>query len=160
VYVTDRARYTLLSPAAIEFPLDGPQQIEGRYGSEEFILEAWVKADESGLTMALFNSFGADFGELSLDDTGVSFVSTVFPPSVKGEYVAADFQFCFYRVDLLREALGAAGLTLITQTGSRGEERRIIRAGKRTIIEVEKSPGMVTYINHLRGYAYTLRGAF
>ncbi|MDR1586719.1 MAG: DUF3261 domain-containing protein [Treponema sp.] len=178
VYITDKAKYVLLPAAGIETPLDGPQQISGSWGKQEFVMDAWVKADETGIHMALFNSFGADMGAFSFTDEGVSFQSSVFPPALKGEYLAADFQFCFYRVEVLGDALEKCGLGLElenreNETGDLIEIRRITEAdvspgnggrqstaGKRVIIEIEKTRTLVRYTNLLRGYSYTLGGEF
>ena len=163
VYVTDRSRYTLLPPGAMGHPLDMAQQLTGRYGKQEFVLDAWVKADDGGITIALFNALGADMAQLSLDAAGISFVSALFPPALKPEYIAADFQFCFYRVDALVPALKAAGLTLvvaIVDTLEGWKEVRTIYAGRKRIIEVDKTERTVRYTNFLRDYSYTLTGAF
>jgi hypothetical protein len=179
VYVTDRAKYTLLPAAGIEAPLDGPQQISGSWGEREFVMNAWVKADETGIHMALFNSLGDGMGEFSFTDGGVSFQSPVFPPALKGEYLAADFQFCFYRTEVLSEALKECGLDLELENredenGDLIEIRRITEAagvppgkgpspdaaGKKIIIEIEKTKTLVRYTNLLRGYSYTLGGEF
>ena len=84
----------------------------------------------------------------------------MFPPSFRAEYLAADFQFCFYRPEALREALAKCGLAfeLLDDAVSRTEIRRI-REGKQIIIEIEKTADLVHYRNFLRGYAYTLAGA-
>jgi hypothetical protein len=155
VYVTGRARYALLPPSDIEIPLDMAQQITGSYGNREFLLDSWVKADEDGITIALFNALGADMGQLSFDAARISFVSSVFPPELKPEYLAADFQFCFYRVDALVQALKASGLTLIAE-----KDVRTIYSGRKRIIEIVKTGETVRYTNFLRNYSYTLRGAF
>jgi hypothetical protein len=163
VYVTDRARYALLPPSNIAIPLDMAQQLTGRYGNQEFVLDAWVKADEGGITLALFNALGTDMGQLSFDDVGISFVSALFPPALKPEYIAADFQFCFYRVDALVRALKASGLTLIAaihDTPEGGKEVGTIFSGKQRIIEIVKTGETVQYTNFLRDYSYTLMGAF
>jgi hypothetical protein len=141
------------------------QQVTGRYGNQEFVLDAWVKADDGGITIALFNALGADMGQLSFDAAGISFVSAAFPPALKPEYIAADFQFCFYRVDALVPALKASGLTLVvaindTAAPDGGKELRTIYAGRKRIIEIVKTTETVQYTNFLRDYSYTLRGAF
>jgi hypothetical protein len=160
VYVTDWALFTLLPAAGLEQPLDGPQQFSGTFGSQEFIMEAWVRADETGVVMALYNSMGADMGSFVFTDTQVSFQSPVFPPSFRAEYLAADFQFCFYRPGVLQEALEKSGLVfeVLGAQVSRREIRRI-RAGETIIIEIEKTERLVRYRNFLRGYSYTLAGA-
>ncbi|GHV76891.1 hypothetical protein AGMMS49942_17120 [Spirochaetia bacterium] len=155
VYVTNRAYYVLLPPSNIEIPLDMAQQVTGRYGKQEFVLDAWVKADEGGITIALFNALGADMAQLSFDAAGISFVSTVFPSTLKPEYVAADFQFCFYRADALRRALKDSGLTLVADP-----QVRTIYSGRERIIEIVKNRETVQYTNFLRNYSYTLRGDF
>jgi hypothetical protein len=140
------------------------QQISGSYGRQEFLMNVWVRADESGINMSLFNSLGVNLGELSYHEGGLSFSSPVFPASLKAEYIIADFQFCFYRIDLLSPALKAAGLTLSSSRDETGEggwrEFRRISQGAALLVEIEKTPVRVRYINHLRDYAYTLEGDF
>jgi hypothetical protein len=164
VYITDERIYKLLPPAGIEAPLDMLQQVSGSYGRQEFLMNVWVRAGESGIAMSLFNSLGVGLGELSYREGDLSFSSPVFPPSFKAEYIIADFQFCFYRIDLLSQALKAAGLTLSVSRDKTEEEgyrefRRIFQ-GAALLVEIEKTPARVRYINHLRNYAYTLEGDF
>ena len=164
VYVTDRAKYTLLPPADIEKPMDSYQQIAGTYGKHEFLLDALVVADEKGITVSLFNSLGTSMGEVFFDEKAASFSSSVFPTSFKPEYIIADFQFCFYRAEKLTEALGACGLTFAAerrQTAERGpvETRAIFERGKK-IAEIEKTDKTIAYTNYLRGYSYALAGGF
>ncbi|MDR2052554.1 MAG: DUF3261 domain-containing protein [Treponema sp.] len=163
VAITDRVNYFLLPPQAIEKPLDMLQQLTGRYGEQEFIMDAWVQANERGITIALFNSFGAEAGYLAFTDGAVSFFSSVFPPSLKAEYMVADFQFCFYRVDLLSQALKDSGLTLIVEIRDgleKSEEVRTIFSGKKPVVEIVKTESAVSLKNFLRDYSYTLRGIF
>lgn len=164
VYVTDRSKYTLLPPSDIEAPLDMPQQIRGRYGIQEFVMDAWALADERGIDLTLLNSFGAGMGELRFSEGELSFSSTLLPPLVKPEYIVADFQFCFYRIDALIPALKACGLQLVAEqrlTVDEGcSEIRTISEGKKIIIEIEKTSTAVRYRNHLRDYAYILGGVF
>jgi hypothetical protein len=157
VYVTDRAKYTLLPPSNIAAPLDMAQQLTGRYGKQEFLLNAWIKADEGGIAIALFNAMGADMGQFSFDGAGISFVSALFPPSLKPEYIAADFQFCFYAADALKQTLKASGLTLIAVIQGT-QEVRTIYSGRKRIIEIVKAGETVQYTNFLRDYSYILRG--
>jgi phage protein U len=162
VYVTGRAAFTLLSAAEMEKPLEGAQQLAGRFGGQEFIMDAFVQADEQGIEMALYNGFGSSMGSFSYSDAGISFQSPVFPPSFKAEYLAADFQFCFYRAEALKKALKKSGLVFEEETGQGGDFsvlRRIKDKGK-TIIEIERTPGQVRYVNFLRGYSYILTGEF
>jgi hypothetical protein len=160
----DRARYNLLPPRDIEAPLDMAQHIRGSYGEQEFVMDAWVKADTTGVIMAFFNGFGAGMGDLSFDEGGIAFSSAFLPQTVQGEYIMADFQLCFYRIDALAAALKRAGLGLRVETTPEGEIRTIVAAkapdNSKILITIEKSRRAVRYINHQRGYAYTLEGDF
>jgi hypothetical protein len=163
VAITDRTRYFLLPPSAIGEALDMPQQITGRYGEQEFIMDCWVQANERGITIALFNSFGTEAGYLAFTDGAVSFFSSLFPPALKAEYIVADFQFCFYQVDLLSQALKDSGLTLVVEIQDGGGENREVRtifAGKKPVVEIVKTKSAVSLQNFLRDYSYTLRGIF
>jgi hypothetical protein len=155
VYLTDSSKYILLPPENIENPLDMAQQISASYKGMEYILNAWIKADETGMEMTLLNELGAHMGELSYRNGRVSFSSPVFPPSLKPEYIVADFQLCFYNTPALRQALEDCGLSFEI-----AENKRRIFQGETIIIEIEKSLNTVGLINHLRGYAYTLEGNF
>jgi len=135
--------------------MDSYQLVSASYGNRDYILNAWVKADEKGIEMTLMNELGANMGELSYHDGSVSFSSPAFPQSFKGEYVVADFQLCFYNASALSKALADCGLSF-EDTGSR---RRIFH-GKTVIIEIEKNQNTVRLVNHLRGYTYTLEGDF
>ncbi|MDR0386970.1 MAG: DUF3261 domain-containing protein [Treponema sp.] len=140
------------------------QQITGSYGEQGWVMEAWVQADETRINMTIFNSFGGTLGDLSFRDGEIRFTSGILPASLKAEYILADFQFCFYKPETLAAALEDAGLTLMverTATEDGGyRETRAVFDGKDRIIDIEKTSSSVTYANHLRGYAYTLEGAF
>jgi len=159
VFVTDRAQFTLLPASEIEKPVDGAQQLTGTFGSQNFVLEAWVRADESGIDMDFYNSFGAGMGSFSFNDKAVSLDSPVFPQNLKPEYLAADFQFCFYKPQALQRVLKAAGLVFEISDGTFTETRRIL-AGKETVIEIKKNENQIHYANLLRGYSYVLEGTF
>jgi hypothetical protein len=169
VYLTNRAGYFLLPPSGIQRPLDMAQQITGTYGKQEFIMDAWVAADENRMTIVFFNTLGVSLGELSFHEGGAAF-SPARPAPLSGlpkaEYIIADFQFCFYRKESLAAALKKIGLELRVERRGPGEGeegdaeiRRIFRGGK-GIIEIIKRGDTVRYVNFLQGYAYTLRGDF
>lgn len=162
VYVTDRARFTLLPAMELEEALDGPQQFSGTFGAQTFVMDAWVQADTKGINMIFFNSMGADMGNFSFTDEQVSFHSPVFPASLKAEYLAADFQFCFYRPAALRDALRACGLAfeiaVIADENGEAREVRTIIEGNTAIIRIEKTGTQTRYQNFLRGYSYTIMG--
>ena len=153
-WLTNSKKFTLLPPHDIEAPFDSQQIISASYGGRDYQFTAWVKADETGLEMTLVNDLGASMGELSYRDGTLSFSSTVFPASLKPEYIVADFQLCFYNAGKLRLTLEKQGLSL-EDTGS---ARRVLN-GNTAIIEIEKKPNSVKFVNNLRGYAYTIEGS-
>jgi len=155
VYLTNRSQYRLLPPENIENPLDTAQQISASYKGRKFFLNAWVKADETGMEIILLNELGARMGELSYRNGLVSFSSPMVPSSLKPEYIVADFQLCFYNTAALHQALKDCGLSFEVTENS----RRIFK-GKTLVIEVKKDRNTVTLVNHLRGYTYTLEGNF
>ena len=163
VFITDRVQYILLPAREMEKEVDGVQRITGKFGDQVFVMEAWVKADKSGIDMAFFNSFGAGLGNFSFNDEAVSLNSPVFPQNLKAEYLAADFQFCFFNFYALKQTLENLGLVFELsredENGADTEIRRIAE-GKNIIIEIEKTANQVRYMNFLRGYSYTLDGDF
>ena len=153
--LTDNSKYILLPPEGIEQALDTAQYVSVSYNDQEYFFNAWVKADETGINMTLFNEFGAGMGDLSYRYGFINFTSPVFPTTVKPEYIVADFQLCFYDPILLKGALKKCGLSFETI----GANRRVLK-GKDLIIEIEKTGSIVKLKNNLRGYAYTLEGGF
>ena len=154
-YLTDRVKYVLLPPEGIEKPMDMVQYISAEYVGQSFFTNAFVRADETGIDIVLLNELGASMGELSYRGDAVNFSSSVFPASLKPEYIVADFQFCFYDPLLLRQALKGSGLVLEIE----GTARRI-RDGKKLIMEIDKANDSVRLVNHLRGYTYIIEGNF
>jgi hypothetical protein len=135
--------------------MDMAQFISASFMGQNYFFTAWVRANETGLDMTLFNDLGAAMGDLSYVDGIIDFSSRVFPRSVQPEYIVADFQLCFYDPVLLRRALQESGLSLEIQ----GDTRRVFD-GRNLIIEIERTHNKVSLVNHLRGYAYTLEGDF
>ena len=158
VYLTDSVSFELLAPEHIEKDLDMFQRISGTYGKNQFDTNAWVKADKTEIVMELLNDMGSSLGTLVFSGAELNFKSSFFPRNIKIEYALADFQLCFYKTDALRSALGA--LALKAETDMAGNETRRIYNGNECIIEIEKTPGYVRYINHLRSYTYTILGDF
>jgi hypothetical protein len=157
VLVSGDASFSLLAPEYIEKNLDMLQRISGNYGNNHFDMNVWIKADADGMSMELFNDMGNSLGRLVYTGKELDFNSSYFPRGLKAEYAVADFQFCFYRIEALRSALGK--LRLETERAV-DFERRLFYDGDRLIIGIEKSAGAVRYTNHLRGYAYTILGDF
>ena len=155
VYLTDNSRFVLLPSSEIEKSMDMAQHISAAYGDQDFFMNAWVKADITGIEMILINELGVNMGELFYRDGSVSFSSPVFPVSIRPEYIIADFQLCFYNPIMLGRALEEIGLNLVIQDNT----RRIFK-GNDLIIEIIKTNPSILFINHLRGYIYTLEGDF
>jgi hypothetical protein len=155
VYLTDGSKFFLLPSGGIEKSMDMAQHISASYSGQDYFFNTWVKADEAGLEMILFNELGVNMGELSYRDGAVNFSSSIFPKSLRPEYIVADFQLCFYKPPMLRRALKDCGLLFETEGGT----RRVLK-GKKTITEIEKNGASVKLANHLRGYVYTLEGDF
>jgi len=155
VWLTDKSKYILLPPEDIEHPLDMPQLVSASYGGKDYYLNAWVKADETGVNMTMVNELGANRGELSYRNGEVIFSSAMFPPSIRAEYIIADFQLCFYKAAALRQALEKCGLSF----EDNWTNRRILQ-GKNVIIEIDKTRNVVRFVNYLRGYLYILEGNF
>ena len=160
VYLTSRAQFYLLPAAEMEQTLDCAQQITVNFDGQEFTMEAWVQADEQGIEIALFTAMGVDMGNFSFSDSGVSLDSPVFPQAFRAEYLAADFQLCYFRPAALRNSLNALKLSfeLTNELDDSGLplEKRMIRDRGKLIIEIRKSEKTIQYTNLLRGYGFTL----
>jgi hypothetical protein len=155
IWLTDRSKYILLPPENIENPMDNYQLVSASYGGRNYQMNAWVRADETGIDMTLLNELGANMGELIWRGEAVSFSSPVFPQSLNPQYIIADFQLCFYSAASVAHALEESGLSFEeTETG-----RRVLN-GNIVIIEITKSQNVVRFVNHLRGYVYTMEGDF
>ena len=107
------------------------------------------------MEMSFLNELGATVGEFLYRDRELVFNSSVFPKSLKPEYIIADFQLCFYNPLALKQALKECGLVFESSNNA----RRVYK-GKDLIIEIEKSGRAVKLTNHLRGYSYVLEGDF
>jgi len=154
-WLTDKSKFNILSPEFMENSMDNQQFISASYGNMNFQAIAWVKADKNGIEMILMNELGNGLGELSYRDGAILFSSPVFPQSVGGEYIVADFQLCFYNAHILRKALEDCGLSF-----EENDKGRRIYSGETLIIDIEKSGNAVRFVNHLREYSYTIESEF
>jgi hypothetical protein len=145
--------------------VDEAQEITGIYNSKALTVLAWALADENAVVMAFFDSFGVSLGEVSFTRGGAVLTSQIFPPSLKAEYIIADFQLCFYRGGALSRALAKGGLVLkearkLDADGNLVETRAVFDkrkpGGALPLIEIEKRQGRVRYVNHKRGYAFSI----
>ena len=159
VYVTNTTVIDLLPPQDIDGSLDMLNMLTGKFGDTSFYLQAYIQADENGLFMSLMNDFGTDMGSLSYTGDRLAFDSSVFPQSLKPQYIAADIQFTYYAADAVRSVLNQAGLDFDVAKNADGMEVRKVMHGKKCIEEITKSAGAVKIVNHLRGYEYSLTEA-
>jgi len=157
VWLTNSSKYFLLPTQYIEKPMDSHQFISAFFDGRNFQTNVWVKADETGVDMVFINEMGSTMGNLSFCGKTIFFSSSVFPKTLRPEYIIADFQLCFYNASAVRQEIESSGLVFEeTLTG-----RRILDgSGVIVIIEIIKTHNTVSLINHLRGYTYTLEGYF
>ncbi|MDR2841654.1 MAG: DUF3261 domain-containing protein [Spirochaetaceae bacterium] len=166
VYITDDTMFKLLPPAAIEKPVEGFEQITAMYNGNTYLITAYVDADSSLLSMSFFNSLGTTMGELIYDGKNVSFVSALLPKNIKAEYIAADFQLCFYSTNDInlnfknKNPAKDSDLAITSVFDNSGKELRTIYRNTKKIIEIVRTETSVTYTNFLRSYSYTLEGKF
>jgi hypothetical protein len=159
VYVTNSCVIDLLAPQNMAGKLDSLYMLNGKSGQSSFYIQAYMRLDENGIFISLLNDFGTEMGSLSYTVQKLSFVSSVFPQSLKPQYVVADIQFAFYRPEAVRGVLEPAGLCFMLETKADGAEIRKIMYGKKCIEEITKSTGSVKIVNYLRGYEYDLTEA-
>lgn len=155
VRVTNSRVAHLLPPSAASSPVDSYFALSAAFGGKSLFAQAVVQIDGENLFLALFNDFGADIGGLLYDGDSLVFKSMVFPPALKGQYIAFDIQAAFYDAAALKESLAGAGLAFRAFSVD-GGERREIRSGAKLIEEIEIKDGNVRIENRLRGYEYTL----
>ena len=67
VYITNTKKFYLMSPAEIENKIDALQLLNGKFGENEFVMQALLQADEKGIFLSLFNDFGVGMGNLTYD---------------------------------------------------------------------------------------------
>lgn len=159
VYVTNSHVIDLLPTQDTAGPLDSLYMLSGKFGQTSFYIQAYMRLDENGILISLLNDFGTDMGSLSYTGERLSFNSSVFPKSLKPQYVAADIQFTYYKPDAVRSALESSGLGFTFETKADGTEVRKIMDGKKCVEEITKSAGSVKIVNYLRGYEYDLTEA-
>jgi len=159
VYVTNTNVIDLLPPQDIDGSLDMLNMLTGKFGDTSFYIQAYIQADENGLFVSLMNDFGTDMGSLSYTGDRLAFDSSVFPQSLKPQYITADIQFAYYNADSVRSVLNQAGLDFVVDEKDGSTESRKVMHGNKCIEEITKSPGAVKIVNYLRGYEYNLTEA-
>ena len=174
VYLTNSSQYALLPTEAMDGNLDGIQRMCADFGGTVFDFTVYAISDSTQLSMTILNEFGTTMGNLFYDGSNLDFDSAVFPKNLKAEYIVADFQLCFYKVDELKTALSKIGLEFenLLECGADGTcvDTRILRQKNKMISKITKtyaasdenssekteSLKSIRYENFLRGYGYTL----
>ena len=157
VYITNTKKFYLLSPSAIEKDVECQQVLNGKFGESAFLILAYTKADSNGIFLYLFNTLGTGMGSLNYDGIKVSFDSNVFPKKLKAEYIVADLQFAYYRLEEIQKSLSQLGLTVKEETVE-NKKTRTISSGKQIIEEITFENNIIMIKNLLRNYSYELTG--
>ena len=100
----------MLSPENIQGNVDKVQLLQGSFGENSFTINSYLQADSNGIFLSLFNDLGSGMGDLNYDGNAVLFESSIFPKKLKAEYIIADLQFAYYKVEALQQALSLLGL--------------------------------------------------
>lgn len=156
VYITNSRAIYPLPPSDIKTPLDEAQLLEGTYGNQSFSLESWTIANDSLISISLFNSIGASFGSLFYSKDSLFFNSSfIKSKQIKPQYIVTDFQLCFYKTEPLQKMYSKHGLLFFENIQKETIIRGVIDQ-KDTIIKITRNPEMTLFKNHLRNYEYRI----
>lgn len=156
VYITNSRAIYPLPPSDIKTPLDEAQLLEGTYGNQSFSLESWTIANDSLISISLFNSIGASFGSLFYSKDSIFFNSSfIKSKQIKPQYIVTDFQLCFYKTEPLQKMYSKHGLLFFEKIQKETIIRGVIDQ-KDTIIKITNNPEMTLFKNHLRNYEYRI----
>lgn len=156
VYITNSRAIYPLPPSDIKTPLDEAQLLEGTYGNQSFSLESWTIANDSLISISLFNSIGASFGSLFYSKDSLFFNSSfIKSKQIKPQYIVTDFQLCFYKTEPLQKMYSKHGLLFFEKIQKDTIIRGVIDQ-KDTIIKITRNPEMTLFKNHLRNYEYRI----
>jgi hypothetical protein len=156
VYITNSRAIYPLPPSDIKTPLDEAQLLEGTYGNQSFSLESWTIANDSLISISLFNSIGASFGSLFYSKDSLFFNSSfIKSKQIKPQYIVTDFQLCFYKTEPLQKMYSKHGLLFFENIQKETIIRGVIDQ-KDTIIKITNNPEMTLFKNHLRNYEYRI----
>jgi hypothetical protein len=156
VFITNSRAIYPLPPSDIKTPLDEAQLLEGTYGNQSFSLESWTIANDSLISISLFNSIGASFGSLFYSKDSLFFNSSfIKSKQIKPQYIVTDFQLCFYKTEPLQKMYSKHGLLFFENIQKETIIRGVIDQ-KDTIIKITRNPEMTLFKNHLRNYEYRI----
>jgi hypothetical protein len=159
VYITNMKKVYLLPAGCMSGTVDALQLLTGTYGKNSFSIQAYIRANQSGIFVSLLNDFGTDMGKLDYTDGNITFASAVFPSSFKPQYIISDFQNVYYDAGALARYYAESSLAFTAETAADGTELRRICDGENCIEEIRKNGGTVTIVNNLRNYTYQLKEA-
>ena len=165
VYVTNSKKYYLIEPSKIEKEIDSYLALKGKFGVNEFTCLSMLQMNDKGVYLCLLSDFGTTLGELSYDGKKVDLECALLPKRMKGEYIVADLQFAFYRLDEISKTLSKIGLSVnatmdfATADNLSVKEVRSIMKGNKCIERITKTDKYVLIENLLRGYSYELVNA-
>lgn len=155
VYVTNTAKFELLSPSAFEENMDRFQNITGHFQGKTHIFGAYIKSSDEEVAITFFNQMGGSVGDLLYTGDSLVANSHFTPPGAKFEYMMADFQFCYCKKELLASGLEASGLRFKC-TEQDGKEIRQIFEGDKLVVHIEKEKTRTRLQNLLREYSYDI----
>lgn len=163
VYVTNTKKVYLLPVESIRTPVESYQYFEGDFGSKKFNSNLFLTADSSGISVLILNEMGIEMGLLVYDGESASLESTLFPKSLKCEYILLDLQNAYAEEDALKKHYASYGLEFeeVSQTASQGPDVKIryIKNGKKIIEKISIFEKKIEIENILRGYSYRLTAA-
>ena len=158
VYYTDDSFVHLLDISGSGFSMDAPQHIDGRYGEKEFSMDAWMRMNDSLLSVVLFSSFGNTLAEITCSRDSIRFNSTLMDMGkIKAEYIIADIQLCYFDMAVLKPHFESYGFTL-TETTEGDTTVRKLSKGSTDILTIRKNGNTIELANSLRNYSYTVTG--
>ena len=163
VYVTNTKKVYLLPVESIRAPVESYQYFEGDFGSKKFNSNLFLTADSSGISVLILNEMGIEMGLLVYDGESASLESTLFPKSLKCEYILLDLQNAYAEEDALKKHYASYGLEFeeSSQPVLQGPDVKIrwIKNGKKIIEKISIFEKKIEIENILRGYSYRLTAA-
>ena len=161
VYVTNTKKVYLLPVESIQTPVENYQYFEGDFGSKKFNSNLFLSADSSGISVLILNEMGIEMGLLVYDGESASIESTLFPKSLKCEYILLDLQNAYADTAALKSHYASYGLVFeeILQPGAVPVKTRCIKNGKKIIEKISFYERKIEIENILRGYSYRLTAA-
>jgi len=173
VYVTNTKKVYLLPVESIRTPVESYQYFEGDFGSKKFNSNLFLT-----ISVLILNEMGIEMGLLVYDGESASLESTLFPKSLKCEYILLDLQNAYAEEDALKKHYASYGLEFeeVSQPSSSEQNNnapssapggtqnaplktRYIKNGKKIIEKISIFEKKIEIENILRGYSYRLTAA-